>query len=141
MRYNSESVTRLVNRLMYGGKKSVAMRVVYQAFAQVEEKMSTPGLQVYEKAMANLRPAVEVKPRRVGGATLQVPVEVNPFRQEGLAMRWLINAARDRSGKSMAEKLAAEVMDAANNTGTAMKKREETHKMAEANRAFAHFRW
>ena len=125
MRYNSESVTRLVNRLMYGGKKSVAMRVVYQAFAQVEEKMSTPGLQVYEKAMANLRPAVEV----------------NPFRQEGLAMRWLINAARDRSGKSMAEKLAAEVMDAANNTGSAMKKREETHKMAEANRAFAHFRW
>ena len=117
------------------------MRVVYQAFAQVEEKMSTPGLQVYEKAMANLRPAVEVKPRRVGGATLQVPVQVNPFRQEGLAMRWLINAARDRSGKSMAEKLAAEVMDAANNTGTAMKKREETHKMAEANRAFAHFRW
>ena len=91
--------------------------------------------------MANLRPAVEVKPRRVGGATLQVPVEVNPFRQEGLAMRWLINAARDRSGKSMAEKLAAEVMDAANNTGSAMKKREETHKMAEANRAFAHFRW
>ncbi len=141
MKYNSESVTRLINRMMYGGKKSVAVRVVYTAFAQVEEKTKLPGIQIYEKAMANLRPAVEVKPRRVGGATLQVPVEVNPFRQDGLAMRWLINAARERAGKSMAEKLAAELMDAANNAGSAMKKREETHKMAEANRAFAHFRW
>lgn len=141
MRYSSESLTRLINRMMYGGKKSVAARVVYTALAQVEEKAKQPAIQVYEKAMANLRPAVEVKPRRVGGATLQVPVEVNPFRQDGLAMRWLINAARERAGKSMAEKLAAELMDAANNAGAAMKKREETHKMAEANRAFAHFRW
>jgi len=141
MKYNSESITRLINRMMYGGKKSVAARVVYGALASVEEKAKMPGLQVYEKAMANLRPAVEVKPRRVGGATLQVPVEVNPFRQDGLAMRWLINAARERAGKSMAEKLAAELLDASNNTGAAMKKREETHKMAEANRAFAHFRW
>ncbi len=98
-------------------------------------------MQVFESAMANLRPSVEVKPRRVGGATLQVPVEVNTFRQESLAMRWLIGESRKRSGKSMAEKLAAELMDAANNTGAAVKKREETHKMAEANRAFAHFRW
>ncbi len=98
-------------------------------------------IQVFEDAMRNLSPAVEVKPRRVGGATLQVPVEVNPYRQESLAMRWLIGAARERPGKSMAEKLAAELVDASNNTGSAIKKREETHKAAEANRAFAHFRW
>lgn len=127
--------------MMHRGKKSVAQRIVYTMMALIEERAQKPSMQVFENAMANLRPSVEVKPRRVGGATLQVPVEVNPFRQESLAMRWLIGEARKRSGKSMAEKLAAEVLDAANNTGAAVKKREETHKMAEANRAFAHFRW
>jgi small subunit ribosomal protein S7 len=115
--------------------------VVYESFAIAEERAKKPAIQVFEEAMKNLSPAVEVKPRRVGGATLQVPVEVNPYRQESLAMRWLIGAARERPGKSMAEKLAAELLDASNNTGSAIKRREETHKAAEANRAFAHFRW
>jgi small subunit ribosomal protein S7 len=134
-------VQRLINRVMMSGKKSVAQRVVYTTLEVVEEKAKKPALQVFEDAMRNLYPAVETKPRRVGGATLQVPVEVNPYRQESLAMRWLIGAARSRPGKSMAEKLAAELMDASNNTGSAVKKREETHKAAEANRAFASFRW
>ncbi|MCS7061881.1 MAG: 30S ribosomal protein S7, partial [Anaerolineae bacterium] len=129
-KYNSVMVQRLINRLMRCGKKSVAQRIVYTTMALVEERTQKPCMQVFEAAMANLRPSVEVKPRRVGGATLQVPVEVNPFRQESLAMRWLIGEARKRSGKSMAEKLAAEMLDAANNTGAAVKKREETHKMA-----------
>ncbi|MGQ9904425.1 MAG: 30S ribosomal protein S7 [Anaerolineae bacterium] len=141
LKYNSVVIQRLINRTMRRGKKSVAQRIVYTAMALLEERAQKPSMQVFETAMANLRPSVEVKPRRVGGATLQVPVEVNPFRQESLAMRWLIGEARKRSGKSMAEKLAAEIMDAANNTGAAVKKREETHRMAEANRAFAHFRW
>lgn len=141
LKYNSVVVQRLINRLMRRGKKSVAQRIVYTTMALVEERAQKPSMQVFESALANLKPSVEVKPRRVGGATLQVPVEVNPFRQESLAMRWLIGEARKRSGKSMAEKLAAEMLDAANNTGAAVKKREETHKMAEANRAFAHFRW
>ncbi|MGQ9814712.1 MAG: 30S ribosomal protein S7 [Candidatus Roseilinea sp.] len=141
LKYNSVLIQRLINRTMRRGKKSVAQRIVYTAMALLEERAQKPSMQVFETAMANLRPSVEVKPRRVGGATLQVPVEVNPFRQESLAMRWLIGEARKRSGKSMAEKLAAEIMDAANNTGAAVKKREETHRMAEANRAFAHFRW
>jgi small subunit ribosomal protein S7 len=141
LRYNSQVLQRLINRMMHSGKKSVAQRVVYQAFDIIGERAQKPPIQVFEDAMANLRPAIEVKPRRVGGATLQVPVEVNPFRQESLAMRWLIGEARRRSGKSMAEKLASELLDAASNNGAAVKKREETHKMAEANRAFAHFRW
>ena len=141
IQYNSLMVQMFINRMMYSGKKSTAQRVVYKAFDIVGERAQKPPLQVFEDAMANLRPAIEVKPRRVGGATLQVPVEVNPFRQESLAMRWLIGEARKRSGKSMAEKLAAELLDAASNNGAAVKKREETHKMAEANRAFAHFRW
>lgn len=141
LRYNSAVVQRLINRVMSRGKKSTAQRLVYDAFALVETKAQKPAMEVFEACMNNLRPAVEVKPRRVGGATLQVPVEVNPYRQESLAMRWLIGEARKRSGKSTAEKLAAEVMDAAGNAGSAVKKREETHKMAEANRAFAHFRW
>jgi len=140
-KYNSDQIQRLVNRMMHSGKKSVAQRIIYDALTIMEERTQKPGMQLFESAMANLRPSVEVKPRRVGGATLQVPVEVNTFRQESLAMRWLIGESRKRSGKSMAEKLAAELMDAANNTGAAVKKREETHKMAEANRAFAHFRW
>ena len=141
MKYNSEVLQRMINRMMYSGKKSVAQKVVYGAMSIIEEKTQKPPLGVFDEAMAKIRPTVEVKPRRVGGATLQVPVEVNPGRQESLAMRWLIFAARDRSGKTMSEKLANELMDAANGTGTAMKKREETHKMAESNRAFAHFRF
>ncbi|MCS7088707.1 MAG: 30S ribosomal protein S7 [Thermoflexales bacterium] len=141
IRYGSVQVQRLINRLMRNGKKSVAQRIVYTSFKIAEEKSGKPALQILEEALKNLYPSVEVKPRRVGGATLQVPVEVNPFRQESLAMRWLIQAARQRPGKSMAEKLAAELLDAMNNTGAAVKKREETHKAAEANRAFAHFRW
>ncbi|MFN3705177.1 MAG: 30S ribosomal protein S7 [Thermoflexales bacterium] len=141
IRYNSEVVQRLINRVMRNGKKSVAQRIVYTCFDIVEQKSQKPAMQVFEDALRNLMPAVEVKPRRVGGATLQVPVEVAPHRQESLAMRWLIAAARARVGKSMAEKLAAEMLDAANNTGAAVKKREETYKAAEANRAFAHFRW
>lgn len=141
IRYSSDRVQRLINRIMYSGKKNTAAGVVYASFALAEERAKKPAMQVFEDAMRNLSPAVEVKPRRVGGATLQVPVEVNPYRQESLAMRWLIGAARERPGKSMSEKLAAEILDAANNTGAAIKKREETHKAAEANRAFAHFRW
>lgn len=141
LKYNNQVVQRLINRMMHSGKKSTAQRVVYKAFDLVSERAQKPALQVFEDAMTNLRPAIEVKPRRVGGATLQVPVEVNPFRQESLAMRWLIGEARKRSGKSMSERLAAELLDAASNNGAAIKKREETHKMAEANRAFAHFRW
>lgn len=131
----------MINRIMYSGKKSVAQNVVYSALQLAETKMQKPALTIFEEALNKLSPTVEVKPRRVGGATLQVPVEVNPYRKESLAMRWLINEARKRSGKSMAEKLANELMDAANGIGAAMKKREETHKMAESNRAFAHFRW
>ncbi|MBU6358779.1 MAG: 30S ribosomal protein S7 [Chloroflexota bacterium] len=140
-RYNSQVLQRLINRIMYSGKKSVAQNVVYTALQIAETKLQKPALSIFEEAMNKLGPNVEVKPRRVGGATLQVPVEVNAHRKESLAMRWLIGEARKRSGKSMAEKLANEMMDAANNTGAAIKKREETHKMAESNRAFAHFRW
>jgi small subunit ribosomal protein S7 len=141
IKYSSERVQRLINRIMNRGKKSTARRIVYTTFTMVEERAKKPAMQVFEDAMKNLSPAVEVKPRRVGGATLQVPVEVNTYRQESLAMRWLIHAAHERPGKSMAEKLAAEMLDASNNTGAAIKRREETHKAAEANRAFAHFRW
>lgn len=141
LRYGSDVVQRLIHRCMYSGKKSTAQGVVYDAFSIIEQKTQKPPMEIFNEAMTKLKPAVEVKPRRVGGATLQVPVEVNGFRQESLAMRWLIGASRSRGGKSMSEKLAAEIMDAANNTGSAIKKREETHKMAEANRAFAHFRW
>ncbi|MCS6773086.1 MAG: 30S ribosomal protein S7 [Anaerolineae bacterium] len=141
IRYGSPQVQRLINRVMRNGKKSVAQRIVYTSFSIAEEKAKKPAMQIFEEALRNLYPTVEVKPRRVGGATLQVPVEVNPYRQESLAMRWLISAARQRPGRSMAEKLAAELLDAANNTGAAIKKRDETHKAAEANRAFAHFRW
>jgi len=141
LKYNSDVIQRLINRMMYSGKKSVAQRVIYDALAIIENKTQKPAMTVFDEAMSKLRPTVEVKPRRVGGATLQVPVEVSGYRQESLAMRWLIGEARKRGGKSMSEKLAAELMDAANNTGAAIKKREETHKMAESNRAFAHFRW
>ncbi len=141
IRYNSLIVSMFINRMMRGGKKSTAQRVMYGAFELIEQRAKRPALEVFEQAMRNATPQIEVKPRRVGGATYQVPVEVPADRRNTLAMRWLLGAARSRGGKSMAEKLAGELMDAASGTGSAIKKREETHKMAEANRAFAHFRW
>ena len=141
VRYNSLFVQMFINRMMRGGKKSTAQRVMYDSLALVEERTKRPGLEVFDQAMKNATPQIEVKPRRVGGATYQVPVEVPPDRRNTLAMRWLLSAARSRGGKSMVEKLAGELMDAASGNGAAIKKREETHKMAEANRAFAHFRW
>ncbi len=140
-KYGSENVQRLINKVMQRGKKSLAERIVYQAFDIIEQKTGKPGVEVFEKALQNVMPVLEVRPRRVGGATYQVPLEVPPFRRRSLGLRWLVNAARQRSGKSMAEKLAAEIMDAANNQGAAIKKKEDTHRMAEANRAFAHYRW
>jgi small subunit ribosomal protein S7 len=141
IRYNSVLVARFVNKMMESGKKSTAQGVVYDALDLIEERAKRPGLTVFEQALKNATPIIEVKPRRVGGATYQVPVEVGPDRQLSLAIRWLIGTARKRPGKSMAEKLANELMDAANNTGQTIKKREDTHRMAEANRAFAHYRW
>ena len=141
IRYNNVVVSMFINRMMRGGKKSTAQRVMYGAFELIEQRAKRPPLEVFEQAMRNATPQIEVKPRRVGGATYQVPVEVPADRRNTLAMRWILGAARSRGGKSMAEKLAGELMDAASGTGSAIKKREETHKMAEANRAFAHFRW
>jgi small subunit ribosomal protein S7 len=141
VRYNSTLVTNFVNRVMQRGKKSTATSIVYDAFDLIRDRMNQEPLEVFEQAMQNASPVLEVKPRRVGGATYQVPVEVSAERRTSLAMRWILAAARDRSGRSMAEKLAGELMDAANNTGAAVRRREETHRMAEANRAFAHYRW
>ena len=141
IRYNSLLVSDFVNRMMHGGKKSVAQRILYDSFELIEQRAKRPPLEVFEQALKNATPMIEVKPRRVGGATYQVPVEVPTDRRNTLAMRWLLQAARARGGKSMVEKLAGELMDAAQGNGAAIKKREETHKMAEANRAFAHFRW
>lgn len=141
IRYNSLMVQMFVNRMMLNGKKSTAQHIMYDALALIEERSKRPGLEVFEQAMKNATPQIEVKPRRVGGATYQVPVEVPADRRNTLAMRWLLGAARSRGGKSMVDKLANELMDAAAGNGAAIKKREETHKMAEANRAFAHFRW
>ena len=141
-RYKSVLVTRFTNGLMKDGKKSLARRIFYQAMDIVAERIrDEEPLAVFEKAMENVRPRVEVKSRRVGGATYQVPVEVQPDRRNALAIRWLIGFARSRSGRSMAEKLAAEFIDAYNNRGASVKKKEDTHKMAEANKAFAHYRW
>ena len=141
IKYNSVLAQRFINKLMQRGKKSTAQRIFYDALDIIEERTKRPGLEVFEQAVRNATPILEVKPRRVGGATYQVPVEVRPDRRLSLAIRWLVASARSRSGKSMAEKLAAELMDAANNTGATIKKREDTHRMAEANRAFAHYRW
>ena len=141
VRYNSQALTMFVNRLMHDGKKSTAVRVIYGALALAEERSKRPALEVFDQALKNVGPTVEVKPRRVGGATYQVPMEVPSERRQSLAMRWIIAGARTRGGRSMAEKLAGEFLDAANNTGVAVKKKEETHKVAEANRAFAHYRW
>ncbi len=141
IQYNSLLVQMFINRMMYSGKKSTAQGIMYGALALVEERSKRSGLEVFEQALKNATPQIEVKPRRVGGATYQVPVEVPADRRNTLAMRWLLGAARARGGKSMIDKLANELMDAAAGNGAAIKKREETHKMAEANRAFAHFRW
>ena len=140
-KYNSVMVTGFINRLMMRGKKSIAERILYDAFDIIENRVRKNPLDVFEQAVTNAAPILEVKPRRVGGATYQVPVEVRPERRLSLAMRWLVQNARKRTGKSMAEKLAAELMDAAQGQGATIKKKEDTHRMAEANRAFAHYRW
>jgi len=139
--YESELVARLVNTVMLDGKKSLAERIVYSALDEVQEKTGKDPMEVLEEALKNIMPVVEVKPRRVGGATYQVPVEVRPERRRSLALRWLVQFARTRGERSMASRLAAELMDAANNAGGAVRKKEETHRMAEANKAFAHYRW
>lgn len=141
IRYNSAMLAQFVNKIMKKGKKSTATRIVYDALDIVQTQMKQPPLEVMEEAIKNVSPVLEVKPRRVGGSTYQIPVEVPPDRRVSLAMRWLLTAAHKRPGKSMAEKLAGELMDAARGTGAAVKKREDTYKMAEANRAFAHYRW
>jgi small subunit ribosomal protein S7 len=140
-RFNSVVVQTFIHHMMRDGKKSVATRVMYDSLDLVADRAKRDALEVLEQALKNVSPLIEVKPRRVGGATYQVPVEVASDRRLTLALRWLLGAARSRGGRSMAEKLAAELLDASNNTGAAVKKKEETHKMAEANRAFAHYRW
>ena len=140
-KYGSRLVAKFVNIMMIRGKKSTAERIMYDAMAVVEDRSKQEALKMFKTAIDNVKPAVEVNSRRVGGSTYQVPVEVRPDRRTSLAMRWMIGAARRRSERSMADKLAAEMLDAANNRGMAVKKREDTHKMAEANKAFAHYRW
>ncbi|HMH49493.1 MAG TPA: 30S ribosomal protein S7 [Candidatus Acidoferrum sp.] len=140
-KYGSRLVAKFVNIMMIRGKKSTAETIMYDALTSVEDRSKQEALKMFKQAIENVKPAVEVKSRRVGGSTYQVPVEVRPDRRTSLAMRWVIGAARRRPERSMADKLAAELLDAANNRGTAVKKREDTHKMAEANKAFAHYRW
>ena len=139
--YNDKVVTKLINNIMLDGKRGVAQKIVYGAFARVEEKAGKPALEVFEEAMNNIMPVLEVKARRIGGATYQVPMEVRPERRQTLGLRWLVKYARARGEKTMVERLAKEIMDAANNQGASVKKREETHRMAEANKAFAHYRF
>ena len=139
--YNSVLVTKLINSIMLDGKKGVAQKVVYDAFAIVEEKTGKNGLDAFTEAMNNIMPELEVKARRVGGATYQVPIEVRPARRQTLGLRWITGYSRKRGEKTMKERLANEIMDACNNTGASVKKREDMHKMAESNKAFAHFRW
>jgi len=134
-------VTKFMNSIMYDGKKSAAERIVYGAFDVIEQRTKNPPLEVFKQALDNVAPAIEVRSRRVGGATYQVPVEVRTERRQALAIRWIIQAARGRNDKTMVDRLSAELMDAANNRGNAVKKREDTHRMAEANRAFSHYRW
>ena len=140
-KFGDKIVTKFMNNLMHDGKKSVAEGIVYGALAKVEAKMRKPPVEVFHEALENVKPSVEVRSRRVGGATYQVPVEVRPERAQALAIRWLIGAARNRSENTMAARLSGELLDAANNRGNAVKKREDTHRMAEANRAFSHYRW
>ena len=139
--YNSKVVTKLINTIMYDGKKGIAQSILYEAFDIVKERTGEEPLTVFEKAMENIKPTLEVKSRRVGGSNYQVPVEVTPARSQALGLRWLVKYSRDRGGKGMAVNLASEIIDAANGTGAAVKKREDTHRMAEANKAYAHFRW
>ena len=139
--YNTTIITKLINQLMYDGKRGVAQSVCYTAFEQVSEKTGKDAMEVFNAALANIMPSLEVKARRVGGATYQVPVEIRPERRQTLALRWLVTFSRNRGERSMSDRLAAEIMDAANNTGNAVKRREDMHKMAEANKAFAHYRW
>ena len=139
--YKSKVVTKLINQIMQDGKKGTAQKILYGAFDIVKEKTSEEPMAVFEKAMNNIKPALEVKSRRVGGSNYQVPVEVTPARSQALGLRWLVRYARLRGGRGMAENLANEITDAYNGTGAAVKKREDTHRMAEANKAFAHYRW
>ncbi|RKP45092.1 30S ribosomal protein S7 [Cohnella endophytica] len=139
--YNSKLVTRLVNRIMIDGKKGVAQQLLYDAFNLIKDRSGKDPMEVFEAAIKNIMPVLEVKARRVGGANYQVPIEVKPERRTSLGLRWLVNYSRNRGEKTMEERLAAEILDASNNTGAAVKKREDTHKMAEANKAFAHYRW
>ena len=139
--YNSKVITKLVNSIMLDGKKGVAQTILYKAFDLIKEKTGNDPMQTFEKAMENITPELEVKSRRVGGANYQVPIEVSPARGQALAIRWLTKYSRERGGKGMAENLANEIIDASNGTGATVKKREDTHRMAEANKAFAHYRW
>ena len=140
-RYNNRMIGMLINKVMYGGKKSTAERIVYGAFDQIKEQQDRDPVELFESAMQNTTPTVEVKPRRVGGATYQVPVDIRAERRTALALRWLLTSARARKGRTMSERLAGELMDAANNQGATIKRKEDTHRMAEANRAFVHYRW
>ena len=139
--YKSKVVTKLINAIMLDGKKGIAQTILYEAFDIVKQKTGQEPMEVFEKAMENIKPALEVKSRRVGGSNYQVPIEVTPARSQALGIRWLVTYSRARGGKGMAENLAAELIDASNGTGAAVKKREDTHRMAEANKAFAHYRW
>ena len=139
--YKSKVITKLINCIMLDGKKGKAQTIVYEAFDMIREKTGEEPLEVFNKALENIKPALEVKSRRVGGSNYQVPIEVSPARSQALGLRWLTKYSRDRGGKGMAENLANEIIDASNGTGAAVKKREDTHRMAEANKAFAHYRW
>jgi small subunit ribosomal protein S7 len=140
-KYGNRILSMFINKIMTRGKKSTAERIVYSALDEIEKQLNKPAIEVFEEAVRNATPMVEVKPRRVGGATYQVPVDIRPDRRMALALRWLLQSSRSRKGKTMGERLAAELMDAANNTGTTIKLKLDTHRMAEANRAFAHYRW
>ncbi|WRE68241.1 30S ribosomal protein S7 [Helicobacter pylori] len=139
--YGNKVVTKFINKMMYNGKKSVAEKIIYKAFNKIEEKSGEKGIEVFEKALERVRPLVEVRSRRVGGATYQVPVEVRVSRQQSLSIRWILEATRKRNERMMVDRLANELMDAASDKGAAFKKKEDVHKMAEANKAFAHYRW
>ncbi|MFP6234253.1 30S ribosomal protein S7 [Helicobacter pylori] len=139
--YENKVVTKFINKMMFDGKKSVAEKIIYKAFNKIEEKSGEKGIEVFEKALERVRPLVEVRSRRVGGATYQVPVEVRASRQQSLSIRWILEATRKRNERMMVDRLANELMDAANDKGAAFKKKEDVHKMAEANKAFAHYRW
>ena len=139
--YNSTVVTKLINQVMLDGKRGVAQAAVYDAFTMIESKTGRPAMEVFEQAMNNIMPVLEVKARRVGGSTYQVPIEIRAERRQTLGLRWLVSFARSRSERTMCERLAGEIMDGANNAGNAVKKKEDTHRMAEANKAFAHYRW